>query len=518
MKSLTKLWCDFSPLKCDRQTSVFTKYLFFQKLEDADNNDEPLYLAINTLTGAFDIFNAQEGEILKEAISLDVTKCIPEVLFNELLERGYIYPSHQNEDIIFDTIIKHYKASKYLKDEILGFFSLDNSCPMKCEYCFEKKHADSEKGFENAIMTKESMENAFNFLNTMKTIQQRKIEFVAGWGGEPLQEKNYELNKWFIDLANNYNFPVAYFSNLAFIGDKLIDLLKNGTNNLLFIQTTIDNLGEKHNQLREFPNAFETTVKNIDKLLKMGFPINIRTNVGPHNIDALPKIAQFYYDKGWFEYPKFKTYLTHMSDRHREFTKDLTLQENEAISKFLKLRDEYPLVRKFQGFKFGPSIKNILSAFSLREDFHSNKNNFQIKLEPTITPCSTLSRAEYVFTGFPNYSLYTCAESVGISKFRLGNYLSKTPLDIEQIKFLGFKDNSIHEMRSVDTINKCSSCRAAMFCGGHCLMEEINENGNTNGEYCRKSHESISKFLESESSRLYKRARILLDKTENIIL
>lgn len=518
MKSLTKLWCDFYPLKCKKEGCVFTKRLFFQKLEPLNQNEEPLYLAINTLSGAFDIFNVKEGEILAQAISVDSAESLTDSLFNDLLKRGYIYSSHETENMIFDTIIKNYKAHKYLKDEILGFFSLDNSCPMKCEYCFEKKHADTGKGFENGKMTKESMEFAFNFLNTMKTIQQKKIEFVAGWGGEPLQEKNYNLNKQFINLAIRYNFPIAYFSNLAFIGEKLIGLLKNNIDNILFIQTTIDDIGEKHNKFRQLPNAFEITVNNIDKLLKMGFPISIRTNVGPHNIDSLPSIAQFYYDKGWFEYPRFKAYLTHVSDRHREFTKDLTLDENKAISKFLELRDKYPHVRKFQGFKFGPSIKNILTAFSLRENFHSNKNCFEVQLEPTITPCSTLSRAEYVFTGEPNYSLYTCAESVGISKFSLGNYFDKSPLDLDKITFLGFKDNSIHEMRSVDTIKNCSKCKAATFCGGHCLMEEINENGDTNGIYCRKSHKSISEFLKNESSRLYKRAKILLDKSEHITL
>ena len=29
-----------------------------------------------------------------------------------------------------------------------------------------------------------------------------------------------------MDYAYKYNMPVAYFSNLAFIGDRLIDLLK----------------------------------------------------------------------------------------------------------------------------------------------------------------------------------------------------------------------------------------------------------------------------------------------------
>ena len=158
--------------------------------------------------------------------------------------------------------------------------------------------------------------------------------------------------------------PISYFSNLAFIGNKLIDLLNEYKYNIKFIQTTIDGLEFKHNKNRSFPNSFKITISNIDKMLKLGLPVIVRTNVGENNVDDIPQIADFYEQKGWFNYPQFKGYLTHTYDRHHEFTQKFTLDENIAYSKYLDFRDRFPLVRKLQGIKFAPSLRNIIDAFN----------------------------------------------------------------------------------------------------------------------------------------------------------
>ena len=91
------------------------------------------------------------------------------------------------------------------------------SCPMKCEYCFEKKQLEQGEEFEKSIMDQESLEKAFDFLKMVCSLQGRKVDFVSGYGGEPLQSKNYDINKKFIDLANKNGYKISYFSNLALI-------------------------------------------------------------------------------------------------------------------------------------------------------------------------------------------------------------------------------------------------------------------------------------------------------------
>lgn len=517
MKSLTKTWFDFKNLACNKNDCIFTNRLFWQKLEDEKKEEEPMYVAVNTLSGAIDIFRFEEGKKIEKAIKTNNLNEIDDKLFCKLRTRGYVFPSKEAENIYFNSAIHAYKNERYQKNRILGFFAIDTGCSMGCEYCFEKQYEERGNDLERAIMTKEALEEGFKVITTMRDIQNREIDNVAGWGGEPLREKNYELNKKFVDLANKNNIPIAYFSSLAEIGEKSMQLLKDNAHRIKFLSTTIDDLEEEHNKYRKLPNAFQTTVKNIDILLEAGVPVIIRTNIGAHNIDKLPQLAEFYYKKGWFEYPKFKTFLTHTYDRHHVFTKEFTLTEDQVVSKFLKYRDEYPLVRKMQSLKFGPSLNNILKAFQIREITTITEENFEIPIKPIITYCNTANGCEYVFTGKPDYSLYTCAECTALSKFKLGQYFPKLTLNKDNLEMWGVTDTLDH-IRSIDTLDLCRECPAATYCGGYCGLEAVTANGKAQDAYCKKATDIIKNFLQNENHRLYKRAKLLLDNTEHITL
>lgn len=297
MKSLTKTWFDFKNLSCNKNDCIFTTRLFWQKLEDENKKEKPMYVAVNTLSGAIDIFRQEEGEKVEKAIKTNKLNEIEDVLFSKLRTKGYVFPSKESEEIYFKSGIHAYKNERYQKNRILGFFAIDTGCSMGCEYCFEKQYKERGNELEKAIMTKEALEEGFKIITTMRDIQNREIDNVAGWGGEPLREKNYELNKIFIELANKNNIPIAYFSSLAEIGDGLIHLLSENADKIKFLSTTLDDLAEEHNSYRKLPNAFEKTVKNIDILLKANLPVIIRTNIGAHNIDKIPQLAEFYENK-----------------------------------------------------------------------------------------------------------------------------------------------------------------------------------------------------------------------------
>ena len=57
MKSLTKLWFEYKPLRCEKDDCVITKRLFWKKLSDKSESSSPIFVAINTLSGAIDLFN-----------------------------------------------------------------------------------------------------------------------------------------------------------------------------------------------------------------------------------------------------------------------------------------------------------------------------------------------------------------------------------------------------------------------------------------------------------------------------
>jgi uncharacterized protein len=517
MRSLTKTWSSFKYINCELENCHVTHRLFLQKLEDPLHSDAPLYLAVNSLSGSIDIFDRHNGEALDRFIRCDDKSEISEKLFTFLRKRGYVFPSKEVEELIFDTIVVHHKNKLYFNSKILGYFAIDMSCPMKCEYCFEKKYEQQGDAFEKSLMDGKSINAAFDFLDLIRDLQCRDIDFVAGWGGEPLQEKNADINKDFIKNALQRNFKVAYFSNLAFIGDETVRILSENANHFKFIQTTLDNIPEEHNKYRKTLNAFEKTVDSVNRLLELDLPVIVRTNVGAHNIEALPRLAEFYHEQGWFEFPKFKGFITHVYDRHHEFTKKFTDTEDNMLSRFLKLRDEHRLVRKIQGIKFAPSINNILKAFELRETNDITRENFEIEINPLITYCYASNRAEYVFTGAPNYSIYNCAECTGLSRFKIGRYYPEVSIDKSGARMWNINEG-LYSIRSIDSLARCRKCPAATFCGGYCALESICDYGNAQEVFCKKADEIIRNFLKNESSRLYRRSKVLLEKTENITI
>ena len=100
MKGLTKLWIDLGNLSCNKSQCILTHRLFWQELRDDNEENEPIYLAINTLSGAIDLFTKKEGNEIEEVIVNNAWNKMSDRLYNYLLERGYIFQSKEMEELI----------------------------------------------------------------------------------------------------------------------------------------------------------------------------------------------------------------------------------------------------------------------------------------------------------------------------------------------------------------------------------------------------------------------------------
>lgn len=519
MKSLTKLWSSFKNISFDNTNLFVTDRLFLEKLCDPESKDSPLYVGINTLSGSVDIFTEQEGLFLERLRKDRHAACdIPKQFLFQLRDRGYIFPSKEAEIFVFDTIVNRFKNLKYSSDKIFPLFAIDTTCPMQCEYCFEKQHLGRSEIFERSVMDKDSLTAAFKALCLLQDLQQKEIEFVGGWGGEPLQEKNYQINELFVALAKQRGFSVGYFSNLALIGSNLSAFLEKNVGSIKFIQTTLDAPSDQHNQYRKIPQAFERTVSTINTLLRIGHCIRVRTNIGPHNINLVPDLAKFYQSQGWFDFPNFKSFVTLTFDRHHDQSKGFHFTEDEALSHWLRLKDEFPVVRKMETFKFVPALYNILRAFGLREAFDVIHDSFEVSIKPMMTYCHLGNRSMYVFTGTPHYSIYNCAECVGLSKFKVGTYYPSIRFYPDKKRMWGIDGNDFYSLRSIDSLEECKGCRGATLCGGHCALEAITANGCSEKIFCKQTPKIITNFFQKEAGRLYKRSRVLLDNSLNLTL
>ena len=519
MLSLTKLWGDFKNISCENSDFIVTSRMFLKKLDDPDGGKAPLFVGVNTLSGAIDIFSCEEGRILEELTSRAAdespSSAVPEAFFLRLRDRGYIFPSREIEDLVFDTLIHRYKTRKYNHDRILAFFSIDTGCSMKCEYCFEKNTRGRSEAFENSVMTPDSLEAAFKTLDFIRDLQEKEVEFAAGWGGEPLQEKHQEVNERFVALAKERGLPIVYFSNLAMTGRRLLALLEENSAHIKFLSTTLDATQTVHDGFRGMPGAFKRTVESIDTCLRMGLPVVVRTNVGPHNMDCLVELAAFYDSRKWFDLPNFKAFIAPTHDRQHDQDKNYSFSEEEAMVRWLRLRDEFPLLGKLFSLKYAPSLNYIVRAFEPRGVIDLRDNEREVTMDPMVTHCMAENRTEYVFTGAPHHSVYICAECTGLSKYRIGSYHPRLSFDPEKKKMWGIQDD-FHAMRSVDRLEECRSCRAATLCGGYCALEAIVEHGRSDRVFCRQAYDSITKFLDIESARLYRTGRALVESTGNL--
>lgn len=510
MKSLNVPWADFQTLRPAERRGSLVSRLFFEELRDPDGQAPPLFVAVNALSGAVDVFEYGEGRALAALIDAGSTSIdpilIPDPLLDVLAARGYFFPSREMEDLAFDAVVARYKVLKQTNDKLLGFFAIDTGCPMKCEYCFEKKNEDHSDRFEQSVMTPESLDAAFAALDLIQDLQRKEIEFVAGWGGEPLQERHHRLNEHFIARAVERSLSITYFSNLALIGPRTLDLLARNAPHILFLSTTLDGPCQQHDGLRRLRGAFERTASSIAACLQVGVTVAVRTNLGAHNIGTLPELASFYEAQGWFDLPNFRPFVAPTSDRQHDYDKAFTLSEDETLSQWLRLRDEFPAVRKIQTLKFAPSLAHIINAFAPGElpDIRSHCRSPHGK--PMLTYCVAENRNEYVFTGAPNHSIYICAECTGLTKFRIGTYLPTISFDPERKRMWGLHDDFFGP-RSIDRLEPCRSCRAATLCGGYCALEAVVQNGCSDAVFCKQAPDVITAFIRKEGGRLYRAGR-----------
>ncbi len=240
----------------------------------------------------------------------------------------------------------------------------------------------------------------------------------------------------------------------------------------------------------------------------------VRTNVDANNISSLPEIAQFYNDKGWFELPNFRCMVSRIVDRHHKAEGSL-LTEDQAVSSWLRLKDEYPILRKVYNYEISFVLFNLLKALHLRENVGSIGNlgldNIEIEIEPIISHCAAATGAQFTFTGAPCNAIYPCAACSGLTQFKIGNFSPSISIDKELAKSWGAQDY-ITSMRTIDVIKGCSSCLSATFCGGNCLVEAINTHGDASSQsYCNHTTKIIEDFLKKEEKRIFYRCKELLN-------
>lgn len=210
-----------------------------------------------------------------------------------------------------------------------------NKCNAQCFYCYEK---DS---LPQIGMTLKTADDVINFIIEKNNNTEINIQW---FGGEPL------LNTKVIDYIcqklkdNNIVFTSSAISNAILLTEQNIDKAINLWN-LKRIQITIDGVGEKYNEIKNYKNksinAFEKVVENIgNTLLTEKIYISIRINVSFDNLENCREIVKFFNDY-FGDYIK-KGILSVYTHEIFQITKKEMLDEIEK--QLLLIKSEFPFL------------------------------------------------------------------------------------------------------------------------------------------------------------------------------
>lgn len=421
----------------------------------------PEYAILNPISGCFDIMNEKEYSMLK---ALDSEYIQMDEFSSYLLERGYAYKNHEDEEQAVNKAFKEFNE-EVNQSQVQLMLVPTYGCNLACTYCFQQ-------GVEgkSSLISKETV-NAF-FAYASKAFSDRNQKpFITLFGGEPLinSGKQREIIEYIVDKCAVENYELAVVTNGYDLED-YIDILKKAK--IKEIQVTIDGCQKVHDNRRATKNkkgTFDRIVNGIEAVIKNGMPVNLRTVVDLENIEDLVELAEFLNNKGWLDLPVelFKTQIGRNYELFDCYAKPQHLMSQvELWSEFALLSKKYPILVKFHR----PDFKGIRHLSDTGEMYMASFD--------TCPACKT----EWVFDLYGN--IYGCTASCGREEYLLGTYCPQVKLNNQAIE--------TWQKRSVRTIPQCRICKYDVICGGGCGVIAANKNrGDILSPDCRPIKELI---------------------------
>ena len=268
---------------------------------------------------------------------------------------------------------------------------------------------------------------------------------IIFFGGEPLL--NFEVIKQVVEYTKtkypNKIFDFSITTNGTLIDEQFAKLVRQNNFSVL---VSMDGVGSTQDKLRPFKNGngSSSTIENNLKNVLTDYPASVRSTITQENID----LVNLYNDLSKLGFKRI--YCTPVS------TDDNNLQIKESEidtlrSGLIDLANMYlECIKKEKRFAFG-GFKNALSQIA-----QSKKSEYG---------CGAGKR---FITVTPEGDLYPCHRFVGREAYKIGvldDGVDKVYLDRYWKEVVGKRKD-------------CSKCWIRNYCGGGCLWEASDEEGN----------------------------------------
>ncbi len=207
------------------------------------------------------------------------------------ISNWFSVPQEFDEQELVKKIRLHLSNRSIVPNDIYLYHIFTTSaCNARCAYCFEKGNQHC------GAMNERTAAQVAKYILNRKPKNQEVL--LAWFGGEPLL--NISVIDKICSILNetNFDYHSIMATNAFLINDDIIYRAKSIWK-LRTWNITLDGTEHVYNQTKNYitkcDSPFRKVVSNIGKLLKAGFRVNIRLNLGVHNNEDLTQLVDNIY-------------------------------------------------------------------------------------------------------------------------------------------------------------------------------------------------------------------------------
>lgn len=385
------------------------------------------YLAFNTLTTSMVLLDKETyvEVFLNDNHSLS---CV-----QQLHEMGFLVEDDKNEYLEIQNLRKNLIENSEGLNAVT--ILLTTACNARCYYCFEK-------GIKPYSLTYDLCDAIINFIYERSNKQNIRI----GWfGGEPLlafdklKYINNGLEKKGLEVISHIT------TNGSLITDEIVEYSKQ--HNIKYYQITLDDIGEKYNNIKNYvniDNAFNIVLNNLKKLIEADIGVSIRINYNVSEFDYARKI--------------FETIKSLLEDRKNVYIYLAPLSIHGQ--KIEVTGGTHPYLKML---KFSSHIDRKLPTWKDNNDLiPGNKLLSTYFLNPIGLACGMEKQDRIVINA--DGKLYKCHRLAGREGFSCGDVY--TGIDVRSVEYQRFSNPIIGD-------EKCKKCSLLPLCHAGCKANKI---------------------------------------------
>lgn len=330
--------------------------------------------------------------------------------------------------------------------------------------------------------TREMVDRAYEAMAEIEPDETKRYKIITLYGGEPFLKENVEVVEYMVRKGQELGYSFEAISNGHDL-DYYESVLSTGA--IANIQITLDGVGEMHETRRyhyETKKSFDKIFKNIKLVLDHNISVTIRINVDANNFAEIKKLDELFKNAGYYDAKKLALYPALLRNEEGGVTSDSSLIEKghtgmqEGVSENIAYinREEFNEMYKEAGQKYGHQDYGLYKML-----FSTLKNGSYLRFHSIF--CGVQANS-FILDPFGN--MYTCWETVGVTKHIIGNYQNGIQWN-DEIK--NWRE------RNIGNTPKCSGCKYALLCGGGCMAKALRYGRDYQASYC-DDYEGIVKL------------------------